>query len=82
MGARLASALALALAAQAVAPAEAKPPTRLFAEDQPIKVILRGPISAISSSIGSGAGSSSSVGMVTALPMGAEGDARRSPTRW
>ena len=49
MGARLASALALALAAQAAAPAEAKPPTRLFAEDQPIKVILRGPISAISS---------------------------------
>ncbi len=49
MGARLASALALALAAQTGALAEAKPPTRLFAEDQPIKVTLRGPISAVSS---------------------------------
>ena len=49
MGARLASAMALALATQGAALAEAKPPTRLFAEDQPIKVILRGPISAISS---------------------------------
>ena len=49
MGARLASALALALAAQTAAAAEAKPPTRLFAEDQPIKVTLRGPISAIAS---------------------------------
>jgi len=49
MGARLASVLALALAAQAGAPAEAKPPTRLFAEDQPIKVTLRGPISAVAS---------------------------------
>ena len=47
MGARLASVLALALAAPTVAPAEAKPPTRLFAEDQPIKVTLRGPISAV-----------------------------------
>ena len=46
MGARLASVLAFALAAPTVAPAEAKPPTRLFAEDQPIKVTLR-PISAV-----------------------------------
>ena len=49
MGARLASVMALALAAPTVASAEAKPPTRLFAEDQPIKVTLRGPISAVAS---------------------------------
>ena len=49
MGARLASVLVLALAAPTVAAAEAKRPTRLFAEDQPIKVTLRGPISAVAS---------------------------------
>ena len=47
MGARLGLALAFALAAQAGA--SAKAPTRLFAEDQPIKVTIRGPISAVSS---------------------------------
>ena len=49
MGARLGLALAVALAAQAGASAAAKPPTRLFAEDQPMKVTLRGPISAVAS---------------------------------
>ena len=49
MGARLGLALAFALAAQAGASADATAPTRLFADDQPIKVTLRGPISAVAS---------------------------------
>jgi hypothetical protein len=45
MGARLALAVALGLAAQ---PSDgAKPPSRLFAGDEPIRVTLRGPISAV-----------------------------------
>lgn len=49
MGARLGLAMAFAVAAQTGSSAAAKAPTRLFAEDQPIKVTIRGPISAISS---------------------------------
>ena len=49
MGARLGFALAFALAAQAGASEAAKAPTRLFADEQPIKVTLRGPISAVAS---------------------------------
>ena len=46
MVARLALAMALALAAQPGGAAP-KPPTRLFSNDQPIRVTVRGPISAI-----------------------------------
>ena len=49
MVARLALALAFALAADPVSAAERKPPTRLFAADQPITATLRGPISAVAS---------------------------------
>jgi hypothetical protein len=46
MAARLALAVLLAAAAQPVAPAS-KPATRLFSEDQPIHVTIKGPISAV-----------------------------------
>ena len=46
MGARIALALALGLSAT-MASAAPKPPTRLFVDDAPIRIILRGPISAI-----------------------------------
>ena len=49
MGARIASVLAFAIAAQVGAAEKAGEPTRLFAVDQPIEVTLRGPISAIAS---------------------------------
>jgi hypothetical protein len=52
MGARLGLALAFALAAQGGASEAAKAPTRLFADEQPIKVTLRGPISAVASTPG------------------------------
>lgn len=45
MGARLA--LLIALAAQSGGNSGPKPPTRLFADDRPVQVTLRGPISAI-----------------------------------
>lgn len=48
MGAWLAVAMALALAAQTGASATKKP-TRLFSDDQPIRVTIKGPISAITS---------------------------------
>jgi hypothetical protein len=48
MATRFALALALAAAAQPAGSAPAKPPTPLFAGDQPIHLSLRGPISAIS----------------------------------
>jgi hypothetical protein len=47
MGAWLALAMALAVSAQPVGGAEAKRPTRLFSEDQPIRATIRGPISAV-----------------------------------
>jgi hypothetical protein len=47
MGARLALAVTMALAAQVAGAAALKPPARLFADDQPVRVTLRGPISAI-----------------------------------
>ena len=47
MGARLVLALAFAAAAQPAGSAPAKPPTPLFASDDPIHVGLRGPMSAI-----------------------------------
>lgn len=47
MGARTALALALAAAAQPAGPALPKKPTPLFADDQPIRIGLRAPISAI-----------------------------------
>ena len=46
MAARLALAVLLAAAAQPVTPAS-KPATRLFSEDQPIHVTIKGPISAV-----------------------------------
>ena len=46
MAARLALAVLLAAAAQPVAPAS-KPATRLFSDDRPIHVIIKGPISAV-----------------------------------
>jgi hypothetical protein len=48
MAARFALALVLAAAVQPAGSAPAKPPTPLFADDQPIHLALRGPISAIS----------------------------------
>ena len=48
MAARLVLVLAsIALASQAVGAAPFKPPTRLFADDQPIRIALRGPIQAV-----------------------------------
>ena len=47
MGAGIALALALAAAAQPAGSAPAKRPTPLFASDQPLRIGLRGPISAI-----------------------------------
>lgn len=47
MGARLSLALALLAASQQSPAAPSKPPHRLFADDQPIRVILRGPFTAI-----------------------------------
>ena len=47
MGARLALALALLAASQQSPAAPLKQPHRLFADDQPIKVVLRGPFTAI-----------------------------------
>ena len=47
MGAWLALALAYAVSAQPAGGAEAKRPTRLFSEDQPIRTTIRGPISAV-----------------------------------
>ena len=47
MGALLALAVAFAVSAQPVGGAEAKRPTRLFSEDQPIRATIRGPISAV-----------------------------------
>ncbi len=47
MGAWLALAVAYAVSAQPTGGAEAKRPTRLFSEDQPIRATIRGPISAV-----------------------------------
>ena len=47
MGAWLALAVAYAVSAQPAGGAEAKRPTRLFSEDQPIRATIRGPISAV-----------------------------------
>jgi hypothetical protein len=53
MGQRIIWALVLAAAARPAGSAPAKPPTPLFASDQPIHIALRGPISAIARTPGS-----------------------------